>query len=102
MGRPSGPLRAHLIKYVEGDRIKHVLHDDSKYRVGSALGLAGTGYLILSGNRNLVIRVLQQRTRRETKLSALYKRIDWIAIDAFTRVAWEVYWRYKLAKFHKT
>lgn len=76
MGRSGGPLRAHLIKYVEGDRIKHVLHDDSKYRVGSALGLAGTGYLILSRNRNLVIRVLQQRIKTETKLSALYERIN--------------------------
>lgn len=63
MGRPGNvvpgdPLRAYLIKYVEGDRIKHVLHDDSKNRVGSALGLAGAGYLILAGNRNLVIRIL--------------------------------------------
>lgn len=82
MGRPGGPaLRAYLIKYVEGDRIKHVLHDDSENRVGSALGLAGTGYLILSGNCNLVIRILQQRTRTKTKLSALSESI---AIGAFT------------------
>jgi hypothetical protein len=56
--------RAYLIQNVERDRIKHVLDDDSKNRVGSALGLAGTRYLVLSGDRNLAVRVLQQR--RET------------------------------------
>lgn len=74
-------MRAYLIKYVEGDRIKHVFHDDSKNRVGPALRLAGTGYLILSGNCNLIIRILQQRTRTKTKLSALSESI---VIDAFT------------------
>lgn len=83
MGRPGGPtLRAHLIKYVEGDRIKHVLHDDSKNRVGSALGLAGIGYLILSGNCNLVIRILQQRTRTKNEIKRFEAKP--IAIDAFT------------------
>jgi len=57
-------LRAYLVQNVERDRIKHVLDDDSKNRVGSALGLAGARYLVLSGDRDLAVRVLQQR--RET------------------------------------
>lgn len=55
---PGGPLRAYLVEYVEGDRVKHVLHDDSKNRIGSALSLAGTANLILSGHRDLVVRIL--------------------------------------------
>ena len=51
-------MLTHLIEYVESDRIEQVLHDDSEYGVGSALSLARSGHLILSSNRDLVVRIL--------------------------------------------
>jgi len=59
MSRPSrtGWL-THLIKYVESDRVEQVLHDDTEYGVRSALGLASAGYLILPGDRDLIVRIL--------------------------------------------
>lgn len=65
MSRPwsrvtGGPSRAYLVEYVEGDRVKHVLDDDSKYRVGSALGFAGARHLVLPRDSDLAVRILQQ------------------------------------------
>lgn len=55
---PGESLRAYLIEDVKRDRIKHVLNDDSKNRVRSALSFPGAGNLVLSGDRNLIVRIL--------------------------------------------
>lgn len=48
----------YLVQYVERDRIDHMFHDDAKNRVRSSLSIAGAGYLVLPGYRDLVVRIL--------------------------------------------